>query len=58
MLEITFIAYFLSLISVAFNIWLWNEVKELKQQRKREQVNKRLNAVIKSVQPVKRGPWG
>lgn len=59
MAELTFIAYILSLISIVANIWLAFEIKELKQQRKRDLITKRLNSVVKAVQPERRKSyWG
>ncbi len=58
MLELGFIAYFLSLISIACNIWLYVEIKELKQER--QLANKKLNQLAKRVVPIVRpkGHWG
>jgi sensor domain CHASE-containing protein len=60
MAELTFIAYLLSLISIVCNLWLWNAINEMKQERKREQVKRRLQQVVRPVQtPSKsKSPWG
>lgn len=59
MLELAFVAYVLSLLSIVCNIWLLNEVRELKQQRKRDAVTRRLNTVVKTVEkPRPKSYWG
>ena len=59
MLELGFIAYILSLISLVCNIWMYSEIREMRQERKRDLVNKRLNQLTKPSQNVRpKGYWG
>lgn len=63
MFEIGFIAYILSLVSLVVNIYLWFEIKEMKAEKKREMINRRLKAmtppVVKKPQTQKPyGHWG
>lgn len=58
MLELGLIAYFLSIISLACNIWMYSEIREMKQDKKRELVQKRLKQLTKPIQTVRpKGYW-
>lgn len=57
MFELSFIAYILSLISIACNIWLYAEIRELRQEKKRVVTPKKpsVSPVIKVQRP--KGHW-
>lgn len=57
--ELSFVAYILSLLSLWASVYLWCEVKDLKKERKRDLVNRRLEAIRKETPPPKRpkGIW-
>lgn len=57
MVELAFIAYIISLISLAISLLLWVEVRELKQQRKRDLVQKRLKQIMTPVKQRPKGYW-
>lgn len=57
MVELAFIAYIISLISLAISLFLWVEVRELKQQRKRDLVQKRLKQIMTPVKQRPKGYW-
>jgi hypothetical protein len=60
MIELTFIAYMLSLVSLVLNIWLVSEIKDIRRDIQRDKINRRLNSITNSVKPKPRprGHWG